>query len=316
MTKALVVGTGALGGFYGALLAKAGIEVSVVCRSDYPLVSQHGLTINSQCLGSWHFQPAQVVKNVADYQDRADFILLCTKVIPAVDRAELIRPAVSPETSIVFIQNGVDIEPELQAAFPDNERVSGLAFICCNRNQPGVIEHLAYGRLVLGNVPGFISQKTEQLCRKFKQAGIDCQTTAHIVAARWQKCVWNAPFNPLSVLSGGLPTLDILQNQEGLVRAIMAEVVAIAEAAGHTLPDDVVEHNIKNTYAMPPYKTSMLLDFERGQTMETEAILGNAVRAGKRLGVACPHLETLYALMKLREFQLEPESKKRNPPSN
>ncbi|NJD05175.1 MAG: 2-dehydropantoate 2-reductase, partial [Methylococcaceae bacterium] len=122
-----------------------------------------------------------------------------------------------------------------------------------------------------------------------------------ITAARWQKCVWNAPFNPLSVLSGGLPTSEILSHQENLVRAIMAEICAIAQASGHPLPADVIEHNVEHTRAMPPYKTSMLLDFEAGRPMETEAILGNAVRAGHSLGVAIPHLETVYALMKLRE---------------
>jgi 2-dehydropantoate 2-reductase len=113
-----------------------------------------------------------------------------------------------------------------------------------------------------------------------------------------------APFNPLSVLSGGLPTLDILQSQEAFVRTIMQEVCGIAEAVGHRLPDNIVDVNIENTYTMPPFKTSMLLDYENGQPMETEAIIGNAVRAGKRLGISSPHLESVYALMKLRELKL------------
>jgi len=101
-----------------------------------------------------------------------------------------------------------------------------------------------------------------------------------------------------------LLTLDILQTQEFFVRSIMQEICAIAAASGHPLPDDIVNINIENTYAMPPYKTSMLLDYESGQPMETEAILGNALRAAQRLGVAAPHLESVYALMKLRELRL------------
>lgn len=305
MTKrVLVIGAGAIGAFYGALLAKAGAEVSVVCRSDYEHVKQHGFIIDSQPLGRWHFVPAQVLKEVADFNGEADYILLCTKVVPSLDRAALIRPAVTKNTAIVFIQNGVDIEQDMQAAFPDNERVSGLAFICSNRVNPGEIFHLAYGRLVLGNLPAGVSDKTAQLCELFNQTGIDCKSTDNIVTGRWQKCVWNAPFNPLSVLSGGLPTLDILQTQEVFVRSIMQEVCTIAAGLGHPLSDEAVNINIKNTYAMPPYKTSMLLDYEHGQPMETEAILGNAVRAAQRLGLAVPHLESLYALMKLRELQL------------
>jgi len=302
--KVLVIGAGAIGAFYGSLLAQAGAEVSVVCRSDYDQVKQHDFIINSQALGRWNFIPANVLKDVADFRGSPDYILLCTKVIPALDRIALIRSAVGPNTAIVFIQNGVEIEQEMLNAFPNNEIISGLAFICCNRVGPGEILHLAYGRLALGNLPNGISRKTAQLCELFNQAGIDCGASEDIVTGRWQKCVWNAPFNPLSVLSGGLQTLDILQTQEPLVRNIMQEVCNIAEASGHPLPADIVDANIENTYAMPPYKTSMLLDYENGQPMETEAILGNALRAAKRLGVAAPHLESVYALMKLRELRL------------
>ncbi|MDP1774178.1 MAG: 2-dehydropantoate 2-reductase [Methylobacter sp.] len=304
MIKVLVIGAGAIGAFYGSLLAQAGAEVSVVCRSDYDRVKQHDFIINSQALGRWNFTPAQVLKNVTDFKGTPDYILLCTKVIPTLDRIALIRPIVGRNTSIVFIQNGVEIEQEMLNAFPNNELVSGLAFICCNRTGPGEILHLAYGRLALGNLPNGISRKTAQLCELFNQSGIECGAVDNIVTGRWQKCVWNAPFNPLSVLSGGLLTLDILQTQEFFVRSIMQEVCDIAAASGHPLPDDIVNINIENTYAMPPYKTSMLLDYESGQPMETEAILGNAVRAAQRLGIAVPHLDSVYALMKLRELQL------------
>ncbi len=304
MIKVLVIGAGAIGAFYGSLLAQAGAEVSVICRSDYDQVKQHDFIINSQALGRWNFTPAHVLKNVTDFKGTPDYILLCTKVIPTLDRVALIRPAVGQNTAIVFIQNGVEIEQEMLNAFPNNELVSGLAFICCNRTGPGEILHLAYGRLALGNLPSGISRKTEQLCELFNKSGIECGAVDNIVTGRWQKCVWNAPFNPLSVLSGGLLTLDILQTQEFFVRSIMQEVCDIAAASGHPLPDDIVNINIDNTYTMPPYKTSMLLDYESGQPMETEAILGNALRAAQRLGIAAPHLASVYALMKLRELKL------------
>jgi 2-dehydropantoate 2-reductase len=300
----LVIGAGAVGAFYGSLLAQAGAEVSVVCRSDYEWVKQQGFVIDSHPLGRWNFTPAQVLKNAADFKGTPDYILLCTKVIPVLDRVDLIRSAVGRNTAIVFIQNGVEIEQEMLDAFPNNEIVSGLAFICCNRTSPGEILHLAYGRLALGNLQNGVSDKTAQLCELFNRSGIECGATDDIVAGRWQKCVWNAPFNPLSVLSGGLPTLDILQTQESFVRSIMQEICGIAAASGHPLPDDIVDINIEHTYAMPPYKTSMLLDHESGQPMETEAILGNALRAAQRLGVPSPHLESVYALMKLRELKL------------
>jgi 2-dehydropantoate 2-reductase len=304
MINVLIIGSGAIGTFYGSLLAKAGAKVSVVCRSDYQQVKQHGFKIDSHPLGCWNFIPDQVLKNAEEYQGTADYILLCTKVIPGLNRVELIRPAVAENTAIVFIQNGVDIEQEMLDAYPSHEIISGLAFICCNRIKPGEILHLAYGRLALGNLPSGVGHKTAQLCEQFKQSGIDCNITEDIVAGRWQKCVWNAPFNPLSVLSGGLPTLSILQTQEPFVRSIMQEICSIAAASGHPLPNDIVNIHIEHTYAMPPYKTSMLLDYENGHPMETEAILGNALRAAQRLNLTVPHLESVYALMKLRELKL------------
>ncbi|WP_031434860.1 ketopantoate reductase family protein [Methylomarinum vadi] len=300
----LIVGAGAIGAFYGALLAKAGADVSVVCRSDYDIVKQRGFNIVSSDLGNWTFKPAQVVKSAREYQGSADYVILCTKMTTP-NRAALIKDAVGPETVIVFIQNGVETEQELQNAFPDNEVVSGLAFICCNRLQAGEITHLAYGKLSLGNLPSGVSCKTRHLADLFRQGGIECVTLEDIVTGRWVKCVWNAPFNPLSVLSGGLATLDILRTQEDFVRSIMQEVCSIAAACNHPLPADIVEQNIQKTFTMPPYKTSMLLDYEKGQTMETEAILGNAVRAAAREGTSCPNLNALYAMMKLRELQLQ-----------
>lgn len=302
--KILVVGTGAIGGFYGALLAKAGAEVSVVSRSDYDTVVNHGYTIQSETLGNWTFSPDQIVRTAAEYKHIPDFIILCTKVIPEINRAELIKPAVQKQTSIVFIQNGIDIEPELATAFPNNELISGLAFICCNRTAPGVIKHLAYGKLSLGHLPNTPqSEKIQHLSHLIQQSGIEALVSDDIIGSRWLKCLWNASFNPLSVLSDGLSTKEIIENQEPLIRTIMQEVSSIADAAGHRLPDDSIDININNTYAMPPYKTSMLLDFERQHPMETEAILGNTVRYAKRLGIACPVLETVYSLMKLKELK-------------
>lgn len=311
-TKVLIVGTGAIGGFYGSLLAKAGADVSVVCRSDYEIVKRQGYRIDSEILGSWHFMPSQVLRKASEYRGEVDYLILCSKVTAEIDRVRLIREAVTPRTTIVFIQNGVEIEQELRDAFPGHRLVSGLAFICCNRWQAGVISHLAYGKLTLGDVPNGVTPETRRLGDLFRQAGIECVLSEDIIASRWQKCVWNAPFNPLSVLSGGLATQAILQTQEALVRKIMREVCNIAENCGHPLPDETIETNIANTRVMPPYKTSMLLDFQRGQIMETEAILGNAVRAGLREAVECPNLQALYALMRLRELQILSERHEKN----
>lgn len=303
--RILVIGTGAIGSFYGSLLAKAGADVSVLARSDYEDVKAHGIEIRSETsLGQWHFTPSRVVASAAELDEAPDVVLLCIKLVEGADRAALLRDALGPDTAIVLLSNGVDIENEIAAAFPDHELISGLAFICVTRTAPGKIWHQAYGRLALGNYPQGLSEKTRTLAAAFESAGIGCNITDNIVTARWQKCLWNAAFSPLSVLSGGLSTTDLLTTQEALIRSIMNEVSAIAAALGHPQPDGIIDQQIDGTRKMPPYKTSMLLDFEAGRPMETEAILGNTVRAGHRAGVAIPHLDTVYALMKLRELRL------------
>lgn len=299
--KILIIGAGAIGSFYGAILDKAGADVAVVCRSDYQTVKQNGYLIRSKDLGNWTFRPSQVVKSAAEYQGQADYIILCSKIIPEINRIEIIQAAVKEKTSIVFIQNGVEIEQELLDAFPDNEIISGLAFICCNRLSPGVTDHLAYGKLTLGslNKVSTHSSKTQHLSNLINQTGIESIVSDQIISSRWLKCLWNASFNPLSVLSGGLSTQEILSTEETLIRNIMQEVCSIAKANGHKLPADSIDINIQNTYAMPPYKTSMLLDYENHRTMEIEAVLGNTITAAKRYQVPCPIIETLYALLKL-----------------
>jgi len=162
---------------------------------------------------------------------------------------------------------------------------------------------MAYGRLALGNLPGGISDKTKTLHGYFAESGIDCVMSENIVTERWKKCIWNAPFNPLSVLSGGLPTLAILESQEAFIRHIMQDVCEVAASCGHPLAPHLIDANIKSTYAMPPYKTSMLLDYEQGRPLETEAILGNAVRRAQAAGIAVPYLESLYALMQLKTLR-------------
>jgi 2-dehydropantoate 2-reductase len=301
--KATIIGSGAVGGFYGSLLAKQGAEVSVVARTDYAHIKERGIVVEDKN-GDYHFQPAQVVRDAVELTEKPDYALLCVKVVEGADRVGLLHGAVGPKTAIVLISNGIDIEREIAEAYPDNEIVSGLAFICVTRTGPGRIWRQAYGRLSLGNYPKGVSDKTRALCAVYAQSGINCVPSEDIVAERWRKCVWNAAFNPLSVLSGGLSTSDILKTQESFARAIMEEVVAVAKALGYALPEDIVDSNVDSTLKMPPYKTSMLLDCEAGRPMETEAILGAAVRRGQSLGVPIPRLESIYALMKMREAKM------------
>lgn len=298
--RILVVGTGAIGGFYGGKLAQAGARVATLCRSDYETVKSEGIKVTST-LGDFHFTPEKVIRDLNEYSPPPDYILVALKVLPEIDTTEIIKDVVGPETAIVLLQNGVEIEEPLVKAFPNNEIISGLAFICVTRTDPGHIEHVDFGRLVIGRFPAGKSDKTDQLARLFNDAGLPCTASEDVVTDRWRKLVWNAPFNPISVLAGGADTKTMVENPESLqlARQVMEEVCEIAAAVGHPLPPGVVQENIEGTRRMSPYKSSMLVDFETGRPMEVEAILGNGIRAAKRHKLAVPYMESLYGLLKL-----------------
>ena len=298
--KILVVGTGAIGGFYGGKLAQAGAAVTTLCRSDYEVIKARGISVTS-VFGDFHFEPERVIREIGEYGPPPDYILVGLKVLPEINTAEIIKDVVGPETAIVLLQNGVEIEEPVARAFPDNEIISGLAFICATRTGPGQIDHSDFGRLVLGRFPVGRSVKIDELVRLLNDAGVPCEVTEDIVTARWRKLVWNAPFNPISVLGGGADTKTMVDNPESLelTRRVMQEVCSIAEAAGHPLPVEVVQENIDGTRKMAPYKSSMLVDFEAARPMEVEAILGNTLKVAGRYGVSAPHIESLYGLLKL-----------------
>lgn len=300
----LIVGAGAIGSFYGAALQAQGADVSAVVRSDYDAVCEHGIHIESKRLGDRWFRPTQTLRAPADYAGGPpDYLILSVKVVEGTDRVGLIRDAVGPNTTIVLIENGVEIEAEIAQAFPHNELISALAFIQVSRVGPGQVRHYAFGDLHFGTYPSGLSERALQFGAMLEAGGVKPVLTDDVVTARWKKCLWNAVFNPISVLGGVLDTDDILSAPEGasFIRRAMEEVCAVASATGYPLSPTLIDQYIDGTRKAPPYKTSMALDFEHGRPLEMEVILGNAVRAGRRENVPIPQLETLYALMKMVE---------------
>ncbi|MEN8906388.1 MAG: 2-dehydropantoate 2-reductase [Clostridiales bacterium] len=298
--KILIVGTGAIGSYYGGRLSQAGAEVSALCRSDYNIVKEKGITIES-IYGNFIFKPHEVINKISDYSEIPDFIIVSTKVLPQINIVDIINEKVGENTSIVLIQNGIDIEKNIAKSFPNNELISGLAFICVSRTEPGKVIHQDYGKLSIGTYPQGISKKTKLLQELFEKANVKCLADENIVNSRWQKLVWNAPFNPISVIGGKLNTAEILRENTSfnLVKNVMKEIVLLASNCNITLPSDIINQNLENTLKMTPYKTSMLLDYENKRPLEVEAILGNALKIAGDLNLRVPYIESLHALLLL-----------------
>lgn len=297
----LIVGAGAIGSFYGAILKKAGCSVSTVLRSDYGAVKNHGIRITSP-LGDLSYQPDHIYRD-GDLPDEApDFLILCVKVLPGVDRVALVAPWVGEKTRLVLIENGLDIEKELADAYPDNPLISCLAFIAASRTESGVVEHKAYGKLVIGRYPEGVDENCRVLSQLFVEGGIKIDLTERVVGERWRKCLWNTPFNPLSVIANGADTRTILDTEGGeeLIRAMMREVMDVAAAEGYPMDEALIDQNIEGTRKMPAYKNSMALDYLNNRPIEREAVLGNVVALAKRHDAPVPHLNTVLVTLKMR----------------
>lgn len=304
----LIVGAGAVGGFYGAILHRAGAAVSVVSRSDFDVVSRDGIRVDST-LGDLSYRPVAVYRSADDCAQPPDYLVLTAKVVDGLDRAALIRGAVGPQTIIVLIENGVDIEAEIAKAFPANPLISAVAFIAVTRIAPAHLNHQAYGYLVLGDYPSGASEGTQAFAALLDKGGLEGNKVRdNVVRERWRKSLWNTAFNPTSVLAGGADTAVLLDTPggEALIRSLMEEVCRVAEAEGQPLDQDKIEGILAQTRKMPPYKNSMAEDYLHGRPMEVEAILGNVVRLADKHGLAVPHLQSVYTLIRL--LQANPDA--------
>lgn len=297
--RILLCGAGAVGTYFCGRIAQGDqAEVSVICRSDYDTVIRTGYNIQSP-QGDFIFRPAGVYRSATEYPGHADFVVVASKVLPEANVPSMIRAAVHPGTTIVLIQNGIEIEPPIAAAFPDNELISSIAYIGVTRIAPGEVVHLDGGRLKFGVYPHGISEKAEQLAKLFATGNIPAAVTPEIMRSRWEKLVWNVPYNPVCVLTHSDTAMIMADPEcESLVRKIMEEVCTLAAAAGWDQPPTLIDEMLEFTRKFRPYKPSMMVDYENGRPMEIEAIIGNVVRIAHRLNIAIPHIFSVYAMIK------------------
>ncbi|MBU0678600.1 MAG: putative 2-dehydropantoate 2-reductase [Verrucomicrobia bacterium] len=293
-----IIGTGALGGFYGARLQKAGIETHFLLRSDFEHVCEHGLIVNS-VEGDFVLPHVNAYAR-ADDMPRCDVISVCLKATANDSLVDLLPALAAPHSTILLLQNGLGAEERIQRIVPGNRIVAGLCFLCSNKIGPGHITHLDYGNIALAEYrgdgkPAGTTEMMRAVGSDFEAAGISVKLNGDLVLARWMKLVWNIPFNGLSVALG-CTTQEILQKPVWKDRAwkLMLEVQRGAAAVGRTIEGRFLEKMMTDTAKMIPYKTSMILDFEAGRPMEVEAIFGEPLRQAADASVELPMLRDLY----------------------
>lgn len=294
----VIVGTGAVGGFYGARLQQAGCEVHFLLHSDYEHVAQHGLTIESKD-GDFTL-PTVNAYRVPTEVPPCDTVIVALKATRNETARQLLPPLTRHNPTVVVMQNGLDNERELAPAAGAGPLLAALCFICSNKAGPGHIQHLDYGYVRLAEyrptrVSAGITDAMRVVNEDLTLAGLPVVMDEDLELARWKKLVWNVPYNGLSVVLDA--TTDQLMSDpptRDLVEHLMEEVATGAEACGRTIDRSFIEKMLKDTAKMRPYRTSMKLDFDRGCAMEVEAIFGNPVRAARAVGVNLPRIDTIY----------------------
>jgi 2-dehydropantoate 2-reductase len=300
-----VIGTGALGGYYGARLAQHGIPVHFLLRSDYDPVRNNGLIVES-CAGHFQLPPDQLhVYNDPHQMPKVDLVLVTLKTTANDQFEPLIRPLLREDTAILTIQNGLGNEDRLAELFGPQRILGGMAFVCINRAGPGVICHTAHGVIRLGEFNGGPSERANRIAEMFKASKVPCEVLADLKFGRWSKLVWNIPFNGLGAVLD-LTTDRLLDNEHGmrLLTDVMTEVISAAAAQGVRLPADVIDLQIRNTREMGAYRSSMQIDRQERRPMEVESILGQPLRQARRAGVSTPNLEMLYQMAWLIDRQI------------
>ena len=293
--KIAIVGSGAIGSYYGAKLVHGGSDVHFLMRGELSEVRRNGIGVRGK---GEDFR----VTNLNCYNSTSeigacDLVIVAVKSTANIDLVHLIPPLLHKETMLLTLQNGLGNEEFLAGHFGGERVLGGLCFICLSRASRTEVERYDPGHILIGEHGRGPQERTRQIEAQFTACGIKCALAEDLALEHWRKLVWNIPFNGLSILAGGIDTAAILR--DGSLRratlAIMGEVIEAANKCGHALETGAAAQQIKRTEEMGAYKPSTLLDWEAGKALEIEPIWGEPLRRAVAAGAQTPRLEIIYA---------------------
>lgn len=314
--KVAVIGCGALGSYYGAMLARAGHQTYFLLRSDYDFVRRHGVRILSP---NGDFQVRPYCARTAEEIGPADLVVIGLKTTANDQFPKLLAPVVGRHTAVLTLQNGLGNEDALARLFPPEQILGGLCYVCLNRIEPGVIRHTAHGDILIGEFQRVAGPRAQDIAAAFLHAGVSCAVTDDLERAHWEKLVWNVPFNGLGVAAAAgieamlSPQLPVTRVQtvmttdrlladprwSALVHEVMLEIIAAANAKGRVIPPACAQANIDRTLKLGAYRASTLVDFERGQPLELDSLFLEPMRQAEAAGIATPRLARLCEVLKV-----------------
>ena len=296
--RILVHGAGAVGGYFGALLARGGHDVTFVARGEnLAALRARGLVVR---LGSetLHLAPVRAVPDPAA-APAPELVLVCVKSYDTPAAAAALRPAVAPDTIVLSLQNGIENEDVLARALGLPPLMVAFTRIGVALVEPATIDYSGRGTILFGEPDGSESPRAQRVAEALAAAGVPYELRRDILVAAWEKLAWNAGFNAVTTLTRST-VAEVLAEpaSRDLVVAAMEEADAVAVASGVPVRRWRTERVLEESASgLPDFQTSMLQDLLRGRRLEHDALNGAVVRAAARAGVAVPVNRVLVALL-------------------
>jgi 2-dehydropantoate 2-reductase len=298
--KIAVIGAGAVGGYFGGLLARAGARVVMIGRPAFvEAVKKNGLFLDTL-----HFQESVRVEVSTELRAAggAEILLFCVKTTDNTSTARALAPLLAPGAMVLSFQNGVDNVEQIRAA-AGIEALPTVVYVAASVPEPGCVKHVGRGDLVFGPR----NEKTERVSALFARANVPCRISENIDGELWTKLIWNCALNAISAL-GRAKYGQIAARAEArkVVETVVDEVLAVARAAnihppGLEDPKVALAGAFKIAKQMAEALSSTAQDMNRGKRTEIDSLNGYISRRGAELGVPTPVNHALYALVKLAE---------------
>jgi len=294
-----VVGAGAVGGYFGGMLARAGAPVVMIGRSAFvEAVRKNGLLLDTL-----QFKETVRVEASTDLAAArgADVVLFCVKTTDTESTARSLAPVVSSAATVVSLQNGVDNADKIRAAGID--ALSAVVYVAASVPEPARVKHVGRGDLVIGPR----NARSEKVAALFERAGVGCRISGNIDGELWTKLIWNCALNAVSALGRArYGQIAASEDARKVVEAAVNEVLAVAAAArirlpGVETPEAGLAGALKIATQMSNAISSTGQDLMRGKRTEIDSLNGYISRRGTELGVPTPVNHALYALVKLAE---------------
>jgi 2-dehydropantoate 2-reductase len=295
-----VIGSGGVGGAFGAALAQAGADVTFVARGAHlEAMRANGLRVLSP-RGDIHIHPCKATDNPAEI-GVVDVVLFCVKLWDVESAGTAIKPLIGPNTAVIPLQNGIDAADRLIPIVGRGAVMGGVAQISATIDQPGVIRQTGtFMKIVFGELDGRMSERAAAFQSMCQSAGFDVAVTDAIQTALWEKFVLLA-VNSSVVALIRLPFGKLREDPDvmTLFSASFAELIAVGRALGVKLPPDMQARMEKAVRNFPPaMKPSMAVDLDRGNRLELPWLGGKVVALGKQVGVPTPVFSVMYAALK------------------